>query len=327
MHRYIFVSLFILLFSIQAHAKSIVDTEGRVVKVPDRVKRAVVLTGTCIETIYILGEIEKVEGISRSMLDNPFYSEIIRELRKIPVVAQDLRNIDLEKIIALRPDIIISIGPEHPYGMSKELVRRLESYGIPLVLLNLESLEENYYSISLLGEIFNRQHRAQELIEYMKKIEKEITEKVRKIPKPKRVKALMLSQKPTMILGGYWKDQDIILMAGGINVANSVKDFVTEVSLEKIISWNPDAITIVGTAPYEPSWILNNHQWKDISAVKKSRVYKYPYQLTGLFTPRVVLLLAWHASKFYPELKIDWTKIADDFFKKFYGIPYCGPKN
>lgn len=327
MQKYLFVSLFILLLSFQAQAKTVIDTEGRRVEIPDRVNRAVVLTGTCIETIYILGEIDKVVGISRSMLDNPFYSEIIKELKKTPVIAQDLRNVDLEKIMALKPDIIISIGPEHPYGMSRELVKRIESTGIPLILLNLESLEENYYSIRLLGNIFNKESKAQELIGYMKKIEREITEKVRKIPEKKRVKALMLSQKPTMILGGYWKDQDIILMAGGINVANSIKDFVTEVSLERIISWNPDVITIVGTAPYEPSWILNNHQWRDIAAVKHGRVYKYPYQLTGLFTPRVVLLLAWHASKFYPELKIDWTKIADEFFRKFYGIPYYGPKN
>lgn len=323
----LFILLFLFLFTGELNAKLIVDTEGRRVEIPNHVERVVVLTGTCIETIYILGEIYKVVGISRNMLESPFYPEVIRELKRIPVVAQDLRNIDLEKIIALKPDLIIAIGPEHPLGMSKELVRKIEKLGIPLVLLNLESLEENYYSISLIGRIFNREDRASDLVAYMKKIEREITEKVRRIPEEKRVKALMLSQKPTIILGGYWRNQDIIFMAGGVNVASSIRDFITEVSLEKIIMWNPDVITIVGTAPYEPSLILNNSQWRDIKAVKKGRVYKYPYQLTGLFTPRVVLLLAWHAAKFYPELEINWIRIADDFFKRFYGIPYYGPKD
>ncbi|MCX8034554.1 MAG: hypothetical protein N3A00_04475 [Thermodesulfovibrio sp.] len=70
-----------------------------------------------------------------------------------------------------------------------------------------------------------------------------------------------------------------------------------------------------------------NPQWRNIKAVKDGKVYKYPVQITGLFTPRVVLLIAWHASKFYPELKIDWVKIVDNFFKKFYGIKYDGPRN
>ncbi|MCX8042357.1 MAG: ABC transporter substrate-binding protein [Thermodesulfobacteriaceae bacterium] len=305
----------------------IIDTEGRKVKVPQKVKRIVVLTGTCIETIYILGEINKVVGISKPIADSPFISKLIKDLKKIPVVAQDLRNVDLEKILALKPDLIIGIGPEHPYGMSAELVKRIENFNLPLILLNLENLNENYYSIELLGQIFNQERKAKELVNYMKSIEKEIVFKVSQIPVEKRVKALMLSQKPTLVLGGYWKNQDPIFMAGGFNVAFEIKDFVAEVSIERIIAWNPEVITIVGSAPYEPKDLLNNPLWKNIKAVREGKVYKYPLQITGLFTPRVVLLLAWHASKFYPELKLDWIKITDNFFKKFYGISYDGPRN
>ncbi|HSV43910.1 MAG TPA: hypothetical protein VLJ10_05080, partial [Candidatus Bathyarchaeia archaeon] len=75
-----------------------------------------------------------------------------------------------------------------------------------------------------------------------------------------------------------------------------------------------------------PEDVMKNAQLKNISAVRNKKVFKHPYHVAGLFTPRVVLLLAWHASKFYPELNIDWVKITDDFFRKFYGIPYYGPK-
>lgn len=323
------ISLIVLFFLSFSHAEAyrvVIDTEGRKVKIPNKIQRVIVLTATCIETIYIIGEIGKVVGISRNMLESPFYSEVIKELRRIPVVSQDLRNLDLEKIIALKPDLIISIGPEHPFGMTRELVKKIEELGIPLVLLNLESLDENYYSIDLIGRIFNKENKTRELIEHMKNIERQVTDKVKNIKVNKRVKALMLSQKPVMILGGYWKSQDIIHMAGGINVASQIRDFVGEVSIEKIVFWNPDVITIVGTAPYSELDILNNPQLRNIKAVKNRRVYKYPYQLTGLFTPRAVLLLAWHASKFYPQLGIDWVKLTDEFFKKFYGITYYGPR-
>lgn len=321
--------ILLLLSSKFSWANSLIeDTEGRAVRIPDKIAKVVVLTGTCIETIYILGEIDKVVGISRNMLEtNPVYREIIKELDMIPVVAQDLRNVDFEKLLSLRPDLIIGIGPEHPYGMPPNLVKKIQSFHIPLLLMNLQNLDENYRSILILGKVFKKEQSALELIEKMREILRLVSEKVKVIPQHQKVKAIMLSQKPNQILGGYWGSQDIIRLAGGINTASEISDFVSEVSLEKIVSWNPDVITIVGTAPYRPEDILANPQLRNIAAVKKRRVYKYPYQLTGIFTPRVPLLISWHASKFYPELEIDWVKIADNFFKKFYGRSYDGPSD
>ncbi|MCX7857772.1 MAG: ABC transporter substrate-binding protein [Deltaproteobacteria bacterium] len=317
---YFSISLYLCTWHV--HSREIVDTEGRRICVPDEVSRVVVLTGTCIETIYILGEIKKVVAISKNMMDNPFYPEVIKELKSLPIVAQDLRNLDIEKIVALKPDLLIGIGPEHPFGMAKEQIAALENHKIPVVLLHLESLDENYYSIEVLGKIFQKEEKAQALITHMKRIQAEIDSKVASVPKNKRPKAVMLSQRPTLVLGSTWRDQDIILKAGGINVASEIKTFVGEVSVEKLVSWNPDVITIVGTAPYGSSDIIKMWQLRHVNAVKEKRVYKYSYKITGLFTPRVVLLLAWHASKFHPDLKIDWLKKTQIFFKKFYGIHF-----
>jgi hypothetical protein len=41
-----------------------------------------------------------------------------------------------------------------------------------------------------------------------------------------------------------------------------------------------------------------------------------------MYTPRLPLLVAWHASKYYPGFSIDWREITRDFFKKFYGVEY-----
>lgn len=321
------VLLLEVLFADLSWGKCIVDTEGRRVCVSRKPERIVVLTGTCVETIYILGEIERVVGISRNMLENPFYSEIIGRLKEIPVVAQDMRNLDLEKIISLKPDLLIALGPEHPYGLRGEMVKKIESLGLPLILTNLESLSENYYSIEILGELFEKRSMAMRLIEHMKKIERHVRSKVSKIPENTRVRAIMLSHRPTLVLAGLWGKEDIIALSGGINVAGSIREFITEVSLERIASWDPEVVTIVGTANYDPDLILSSPQWRDIKAVKTKRVFKYPYQLTGIFTPRVPLLLAWCSSKFYPDLKIDWVGICDEFFRRFYSRPYYGPRN
>ncbi len=326
----ILMQIFLLLVSSQSDAayKTITDTEGRTVHIPERVKRAVVLTATCIETIYIIGAIDKVVGISKNILDNKLLPTIIPQLRQIPVVAQSTAIVNLEAMLSLKPDVLITMGPEHiAVGMDKKTVRRIERYGIPVILLNLKSLDENYYSIELLGKVFDSEDKAQELIHYMKGIVGHVQNKIGTIPSEKKVKALYVSgNNPNYIAGGYWKGQDIRVMAGAINVAQDIPQFMATVSSEQLVMWNPDVITISTAAKYSPRDVYSNPHLRNISAVKNKRVFKHPYHIAGLFTPRVPLLLAWHASMFYPQLDIDWVGIADRFFKKFYGLSYSGPR-
>ncbi|MCX8027923.1 MAG: ABC transporter substrate-binding protein [Thermodesulfovibrionales bacterium] len=312
----------------EASYKTITDTEGRTVVIPQRIERAVVLTATCIETIYIIGAIDRVIGISKNILDNRLLPTIIPQLKQIPVVAQSTAIVNLESILALKPDVLITMGPEHiAIGMDSKTVKRIEGYGIPVILLNLKSLDENYYSIRLLGEIFDSKDKAQGLIDYMKGIVAHVQDKIKEIPPDKRVKALYVSgNNPNYVAGGYWKEQDIRVLAGGINVAKDIPQFMATVSSEQLVMWNPDVITISTSAKYNPKDVYKNPHLKNINAVKNKRVFKHPYHIAGLFTPRVPLLLAWHAAKFYPELGIDWVTITDDFFKKFYGVSYSGPR-
>lgn len=331
MFKSIFLSLVFSLLLIspsQAGYKIITDTEGRTVRIPEKVQRAVVLTATCIETIYIIGAIDKVVGISKNILDNKLLPSIIPQLRQIPVVAQSTAIVNLEAILSLKPDVLITMGPEHiAVGMDKKTVKRIESYGIPVILLNLKSLDENYYSIELLGKVFNSEEKAQELINYMKGIVGFVQDKIRTIPPDKRIKALYVSgNNPNYIAGGYWKEQDIRVLAGGINVASDIPQFMATVSSEQLVMWDPDVITISTSAKYSPKDVYSNPHLKNISAVKNKRVYKHPYHIAGLFTPRVPLLLAWHTSKFYPHLDIDWVDITNRFFRKFYGVSYSGPR-
>lgn len=315
-------------FSKEKCKREITDTEGRKVIIPCDIKRAVVLSATAIEAIYICGAIDKVVGINKSMLiTNPVYGEIIKQLKNIPIVSQTEQDINLEKLLSLKPDVVIAMGYEQPSGMPKETVERIEKFGIPVVLIDLESLDQNYYLIELIGKIFNNEKKAKEITDYMKKIVREVESKTKNIPQEKKSKVLSVSgEKPTTVGGGYWGSQDIKVLAGGINVADEIKQFFTTVSLEQIVLWNPDVILISHAAKYGPEDIYKNSQLQQINAVKNKRIYKNPYQIGGMFTPRVVLLLAWHASKLYPELNIDWVKIADNFFKKFYRIKYYGPR-
>jgi len=161
----------------------------------------------------------------------------------------------------------------------------------------------------------------------MKNLVSYVQNKLKNIPTEYRIKALYVSgNSPNYVAGGYWGNQDIIMLAGGINVASNIPHFMATVSSEQIALWNPDVITISTSAKYIPKDVYSNQHVKNIKAIKDKRVFKHPYHIAGLFTPRVPLLLAWHSAKYYPDLEIDWVDITDNFFKRFYGVTYSGPR-
>ncbi|MEM0333415.1 MAG: hypothetical protein QXX30_03055 [Candidatus Aenigmatarchaeota archaeon] len=49
-----------------------------------------------------------------------------------------------------------------------------------------------------------------------------------------------------------------LFLAGGTNIASEIKQFVDGEALEKILLWNPEIITTVGSGPYQPEDLLNN---------------------------------------------------------------------
>lgn len=301
----------------------IVDTEGRRVVIPNKVQRAVVLTGTCIETINILGAMDRVIGISKNIKTHKIFERLIPDLKQKEVVGEGFRAYNMERIMALKPDLLITIGPDHPLGMSEKDVKRLENQGIPVVLLNIDEFPEFFTSIEVLGMIFDSYDKAKALKSYLYDILQYIQSKIATIKENDRVRAIYTSgNSPNYVYGGYWQDFNVIRLAGGINCAESIKQFMATVSYEHLNIWNPDVITITANAKYSVDDVLSMPQLKFISAIRTKRVFKNPPEVGGMYTPRLPLLVAWHASKYYPFLGIRWNDIAKEFFKKFYGYDY-----
>jgi iron complex transport system substrate-binding protein len=92
---------------------------------------------------------------------------------------------------------------------------------------------------------------------------------------------------------------------------------LAEVSMEKVLDWNPDILIIDFGSPAD---IYNDPKWKSIRAVKNRAVYKQPI---GVFiwdrptAESAVLHPLWLAKTAYPDLFKDIDMIRE--VKKFYG--------
>ncbi|GLI53633.1 ABC transporter substrate-binding protein [Thermodesulfovibrio yellowstonii] len=295
---------------------TVTDKLGKKVSVNVPVKRAVVVIS--YELIPALNLWSQVSGVSRWAEDNcGLYRAIVMENSKLkrPTVGAG-SDINVEAVLKLNPDVVIT------WTYNPETIRFLEEKGITVIGIYPDSLAELYKDMRMHGRLFGKEKRVEEVIREMEKIFKLISEKVSKIPYQKRKKVIHLGGAPTRVSAAVGVTNDIIKIAGGVNPAGTIMQRNIDVSIEKIVEWNPDVIFIWGSAGYDESWLYSNSQWRFIKAVQTKQVYKLPKWST--WSPRLAPIALYMAMKIYPEAfrDINFEKVADDFYKKVFGISY-----
>lgn len=295
---------------------TITDKLGRKVSINVPVKRAVVVIS--YELIPALNLWSQVSGVSRWAEENcgP-YKAIFNETPSLkrPTVGAG-SDLNVEAVLKLNPDLVIT------WTYNPDTIKFLEEKGIKVIGIYPESLAELYKDMRMHGIIFGKEKRVEEVIREMEKVFKLITKRVSKIPVEKRKKVIHLGGSPTRVSGALGVTNDIIKIAGGVNPAETFIQRHIDVSLEKIVQWNPDLIFIWGSAGYDESWLYNNSQWRFIKAVQNRQVYKLPKWST--WSPRLAPIALYMAMKIYPEAfrDINFEKVADDFYKKVFGLSY-----
>ncbi len=297
------------------------DGLGRVVKIPVPVKRAVILVGPD-DLIPALNIWNKVVGVSTYTYA---HDDLLRAAKpdwkdNVVPVASGMADVNIEALIKLRPDIVVT------WSYSHKTIRFMEQNGLRVIAINPETLREFYGVIDLFGRLFGRGKEAARTINEMEGIFRLIQERVSGIPSDKIKKVLWVHYggKPTSVACNGSLLAVMLKEIRALNPAASImpgRGGSADVSIEKIIAWNPDVIFIWGYAPYKARDILDNPQWRYIRAVKDGRVYKAPERST--WSPILAPLSLWTAMRVYPEYfkDVDFEKVVDDFYKKVFGIP------
>jgi len=299
-----------------ASSITVTDKLGRTVTVNVPVRRAVVVI--TYELIPALGIWDQVAGVSRWAEEEcDLYRTLVRtkpELKKPHVgVGTD---VNIESVLALNPDLVIT------WAYNPKAVKFMEENGLNVITVYPDSLPELYEVIRLHGKLFGKENRAEEVIGEMERIFDLVRRRVEKIPVEKRQRVVHLLSKPTTVSGAVGVTNDLITMIGGINLGQEIRDRNGDVSVERIIQWNPDVIFIWANAGYSPQWLIENSQWRHIKAIREGHVYKLPKWST--WSPRIAPVALWMAIKLYPQefSDISFDQVADEFYRKVFGISF-----
>lgn len=321
-----------------SYAKTVEDQLGYKVEVPDEVNRVVVLQHQTLNILVQLNAVEKVVGIQQSWKKQlgEGFSRFAPNLETLTTPG-DLTSVNIEALAGLKPDVVF-IANYAP----KDMRTKIESLGIPVVAVSLRKagkgsasdlnpeLEDEEYSyneglqegIRLIGDVVGRSKESEELISYTFKARELAASVVEGISEDKKVRAYMAN--PNLTTYGSGKYTGLMMNhAGALNVAASEIKGYKQVSMEKIMGWNPEVIFVQDRYPSEVKKILDDPLWSGIKAVKDGRVHLMPEYAKAWGFPMPEALAVgelWMACMLYPDRckNINVDEQADEFYKRFY---------
>lgn len=306
-----------------AAARTVVDSAGRRVEVPDKVARVVAAGPPAAVLIYVVAP-ETMIGWPRAPgpREKALLLPAVRDLPEIGRLTGRGDSLNLERLIAAQPDLVIDFGTIN--DTYRSLADRVQAQtGIPYLLID-GRFENTPQALRLVGQILGVEDRGEALARSAQDIIAASDAAARAIPGDRRPR-VYLARGPDGLESGTRGsiNTEIIERAGAVNVVEGMRESggLVTVSPEQIIAWAPD--TIVTLDPGFRAGVGARPQWAPVPAVRQGRVFLAPRlpfgfidappsvnRLAGLIWLRHVLSPAADADRRADEIRT--------FYRQFY---------
>jgi cobalamin transport system substrate-binding protein len=251
--------------------------------------RVISLTPSITETICKLGGNDRLVGRS-SACDYP------ASVKSLPICG-DYKGPALEKLIRLKPDVVIS-------GMLKDkgIISNIRRLGIKFYLLPIKSLSDYPLTVKKLGEILDLKKAAATEIDRYTSTLKAFRIATEKIPLEARPTVLLLIyDRPLMSIGNKSFINELIAIAGGRNIAGKIERSYFNCSMEWVMKQQPQVIVMPDSNQKKMDEICQQPGWRMLNAVRNKRIYYQNHSdILYRLGPRVLEGLALLQKYFYP---------------------------
>jgi iron complex transport system substrate-binding protein len=224
--------------------------------------------------LFALGVGEAVVGVTTDCS----FPEEAKEVEKVA----DWTTIDMEKILALEPDLVLA---DDSSALLDQLYF-LDDAGIPYVLIDPDSMEEVTGCIMEVARVVGALEEGEKITEEIRKGIEEIQEKAAAVPEDEKPQVIILIDTETFFTVGIGEYlSDLVTAAGGINAAAELGSSYFELSEENILDIDPDVIICTW---YRRDELLARDSWQNMKAVKNGRIYDVTPDLVSRPGPRIV---------------------------------------
>lgn len=240
-----------LLAMARAEERVVTDDLGFTVRIRTDIRKIVSLVPTNSEMVCLL-DCQRLIGGTR-------YDEFPQELRRrierkqIEIIGGGF-DANLEKIVQLQPDLILTNGPTQ-----QRFAVPLKNLGFAVISLWPRDMEGLVKDFLLLGELLGQEQKARHFIEDMRQRFHAIVNKAKN--KPKKRAYLQMWTEPLITVGGASFTDWLVGAAGGVNVFGDLSFDSGQIGLESLIQRNPEVLIFladqapfVKTLPRRPGW-------------------------------------------------------------------------
>ncbi len=303
---------------------TLTDMLGRKVTMPKTIRRVLALHPIPTGLLALLAPQAQVAVDSffqrpGKTRDSLFTSDESIRLGKLPVVDVYFRHPGAEEILALHPDLVITMIADANIEEEQQLT------GIPYFAVSKAPTSSYENTIRLIGQIVGQKKRADEMADFWANTVQSVQDRAAKAP-----------YRPTVLYTG--KNGNSLSAPGRNTVFGSTLDTVggrsvgdelpaafasketNTVSLEQILAWNPDVIIASGASARNK--IMTDPQWHSLKAVQAGRVYA-PRAFAGLDGLQAVLGMVWAQGVLLDgdnaAAEAHLTSVMQTYYKLFYG--------
>ena len=226
-------------------------------------RRIVCLTEETTETLYLLGEGERVVGVSGYTVRPP-------EARSKPKISAFI-NAKFDKIAALDPDLVLAFS-----DLQADLVAELARRGMNVVVFNQRSVVEILQMIRMLGGLIGCQSSAEQLADGLAADLERIRDAGARLPRRRRV---FFEEWDEPLISGIRWVEELVEIAGGAPIfpelaaAALARDRIVDPS--EVARRDPEVIFASWCGKkMRKATIVSRAGWDHVSAVRDDRIFE-----------------------------------------------------
>lgn len=254
-----------------AVALSVTDDTGHVVSVPKAAQRIISLAPHATELLFAAGAGAQLVGVSD-------YSDYPEAAKKIANVG-NVFALDLERILALRPDLVVIWGT----GNGRTLAQKLRDQHLNVFESEPRNFDMVASSIERLGTLAGTAATGTAAAAQFRARLANLRKTYSDGSAPVTV-FYQIARKPLMTLNDSHMVADAIRLCGGKNIFGTSKEIAPSVSTEAVIAADPDTII---TASDDGDALADWQRFPQLKAVSRHHLYSVKSDWLNRAGPRI----------------------------------------
>lgn len=250
------------------------DDSPRLVRLPAAAQRIVSLAPHATELMFAAGAGDRLIAADE-------FSDFPSAAKALPRIGR-AGALDVERIVALKPDLVIAWGSGNVPGQ----VAQLRRFGIPVFVSEPRAPEDVASTLRRFGALAGTPEPAGRAAAVFESawagLRREYAGR-----SPVSV-FYQIWDKPLMTVNGAHLISKLINVCGGRNVFADVGQLAPTVDTEAVLRTDPQAIVGSGADERRPAWLDDWKRWPGMRAVRDGQLHDVPPQLIQRHGPRLI---------------------------------------